>query len=78
LTCGTLDPQGAASTNACNYYDDEPPTALLDLPDGSTVVATIRLQWQEHGRWRATVEWSEGPGLTYYQARWCDEMRPHV
>jgi hypothetical protein len=44
----------------------EPPRALLDLPDGRTVEVRVLLQQRVGDRWRCQVEWSEGPGATYY------------
>jgi len=55
---------------------DEPPRALLDLPDGRTVEVRVVCQTRVGDLWRCQVEWSEGASATYYQGRWADELRP--
>jgi hypothetical protein len=42
----------------------EPPRALLDLPDGRTVEVRVVRQTRFGDRWRCQVEWSEGAGQT--------------
>lgn len=54
---------------------DEPPRALLNLPDGRTVEIRVVCQMLVGVRWRYQIEWSEGAGATYYQGRCADELR---
>lgn len=32
--------------------------------------------YKVEGRWRARVEWSDGPGLTHRTSFWDDDLRP--
>jgi hypothetical protein len=43
---------------------DEPPRALLDLPDGRTVEVRVVRQTVVGDRWRCQVEWSEAADAT--------------
>jgi hypothetical protein len=56
---------------------DEPPRALLDLPDGRTVEVRVVRQTRVGDRWRCQVTWTEGAGATY-QGRWADELRRRI
>jgi hypothetical protein len=54
---------------------DEPPRALLDLPDGRTVEVRVVCQTNVGDRWHCQIEWSEEAGASYYQGRRADELR---